>query len=798
MSNFLKIPHNAKVNINWKVKQYDYSLEQRNNIISQVSEKYGIPKRHIKVTPIIINNNNEEITITNEVISNIQKPDFQAKLFKSYIKENKIENVDFNIIMDIDNEINNKIDYKVYDNFCRYSINWIKWSNFLSYGSDNYFDFRDLKKLVLLTGKPGNTSGKTTFAIELLHFLLFGKTNKSKTLANIFNNKFKEATEMSVEGSLTIEGEEYIIRRILSRPDAKKRTTKSKVTQKVSYFRVIGDTTEELEDVDVLMGENNIKTNQAIKKVIGDENDFDLIICATSKNLNELVSKTEGERGKLFTKWIGLLPIQEKNDIAKKHYNELKSSFKCLMYNREDLLLRINTNKLNISTIKTFIENLEKENKKIQDELKNLQDIITTLSERKNKIDNTLLQLDINTLNQTKKNYLAEVDKINENIKKGKDFITTLNYEEGRYSTDLNELFNKLSSNKEKLVEKKGELLARYNLVKENLDNFKKQNGVCPTCKRPYSQEEIDSFVGNQDELMKAIIKDGKEINSQIESISKEINDIITYRDIQSKYFQASIKLSTYEKKIEEYNIKLKEIDDTYIAYEKNKQAINENNEITIKINNYSCQLSNKNNTINQNNYTIGQRQNEIKNLENEITTNENIIKEIEREERLVYHWNIYLDMVGKNGISKMVLRKTLPIINANLATLLNEVCDFTLEIEMNEKNEVVFSMNRDGVKSDLSTCGSGYEETVASLALRAVLAKISTLPRLNFLLLDEIWGAVAKENLPKVQNMMNKLLDDYDFILQITHLDEVKDWHDTTITVLKENGISKIVMDKK
>ena len=59
------------------------------------------------------------------------------------------------------------------------------------------------------------------------------------------------------------------------------------------------------------------------------------------------------------------------------------------------------------------------------------------------------------------------------------------------------------------------------------------------------------------------------------------------------------------------------------------------------------------------------------------------IIKKITSEEKLVYNWKIYLDMVGKNGISKMVLRKTLPIINANLANLLGDVCDFDVEVSI-------------------------------------------------------------------------------------------------------------------
>ena len=80
--------------------------------------------------------------------------------------------------------------------------------------------------------------------------------------------------------------------------------------------------------------------------------------------------------------------------------------------------------------------------------------------------------------------------------------------------------------------------------------------------------------------------------------------------------------------------------------------------------------------------------------------------------------------MVGKNGISKMVLRKTLPIINARLAQLLSDVCDFDVEVAINNKNDVMFNLIKDGVVSDLSS-GSGFERTCASLALRLVLGQI-------------------------------------------------------------------------
>ena len=146
-------------------------------------------------------------------------------------------------------EINNLIDYKVYDKFRKYSINWVKWDNFLSYGEGNFFDFSNLKGLILLNGEPANQSGKTTFAIDLIHFLLFGRTDRTSTQDKIFNRFLPESTKVTVEGSITIDGVEYIINRELKRTSFDKRTSASRTNQKVKYYRVITEgQLEELEE----------------------------------------------------------------------------------------------------------------------------------------------------------------------------------------------------------------------------------------------------------------------------------------------------------------------------------------------------------------------------------------------------------------------------------------------------------------------------------------------------------------------------------------------------------------------
>lgn len=60
---------------------------------------------------------------------------------------------------------------------------------------------------------------------------------------------------------------------------------------------------------------------------------------------------------------------------------------------------------------------------------------------------------------------------------------------------------------------------------------------------------------------------------------------------------------------------------------------------------------------------------------------------------------------------------------------------------------------------------------------------------------MDEVLGRVAKENYDNIKHLFDKILKNYDFILNITHLDDFKDFCDYHITVQKDGNISKICL---
>ena len=177
----------------------------------------------------------------------------------------------------------------------------------------------------------------------------------------------------------------------------------------------------------------------------------------------------------------------------------------------------------------------------------------------------------------------------------------------------------------------------------------------------------------------------------------------------------------------------------------------------------------------------IEHNKNNVKTLDNSVTDNEIKIGKIKKENDIEKIFRTYLTVFGKNGIIKTIVKSVVPKLNNELMRLLSEVTNFMVEIRVNEKNEVEFWMvdNETNIEKPLST-GSGFEKTLASLAIRTVLTKVSCLPRPNITVFDEVLGKVSK--------------DYFENVFLITHNPLVREWGDSTITIKKENNISQLL----
>ena len=176
------------------------------------------------------------------------------------------------------------------------------------------------------------------------------------------------------------------------------------------------------------------------------------------------------------------------------------------------------------------------------------------------------------------------------------------------------------------------------------------------------------------------------------------------------------------------------------------------------------------------------------------IKDNNDKIKKIINEEEIDKVFRAYLTIFGKNGIIKIIMKSVVPKLNNELMILLSEVTKFNVEIKVNNKNEVEFWMvdNESGVEKILAS-GSGFEKTLASLAIRTVLTKVSCLPRPNITVFDEVLGKVSNENLEEVGIFFSRVKEYFENVFLITHNPLVREWSDNIITVTKNNNISEV-----
>lgn len=793
METKVKLGTNSQVVVKWHVQPVNHSEELEDVIKAKFAEKYGISKDNIEISPIYETvNGSTEDALVNEVSQNIQDPSFQQSLFKPCLESKGITDYDFDKIIEIDNLINSTINYELYDKHKKYVFKWIKWSNFMSYGPNNFIDFTTLKDLVLLTSEPANQGGKTTFCLDLLRFMLFGKVTSREddwTLARVFNDYIPEATEVVVEGCIAIDGIDYVIKRVITRPALAKRSEKSKVTQKLNYYKLVEGKYVDLvdEDAENLEGTTVTETNKLIKEAIGNERDFDLMICVSDSNLKQLISLKDTERGRLLARWIGLLPVEEKDKNAREMFN--KKIFPPLLLNKYNKVELESDNKElteSNSEKEKEVKRLEKVKKDTEKRLEDLKKNKDTLLQSKRQIDEALTKADITTIKQENE------EKTNEGIRKKTENDANIK----RYAEIKDTAFNE-ADYKKKVQDDKDLSIELNNdrnecrRIKEEIEALKKGE-FCPTCGAKLKGVDNTEKISQKQKKFDELAEQGKKKKEKLDALTKEIEALENTREIYNEKLKLELLIEKNRVDLENLRAKIRENNRIIKDIKDNEDAIVANNKIDAQINvsnaNISAEEKIKETTLS----SIEDLKRTIKTNAEKIEENKKIITTIEGEEKLVSAWKIYLELIGKNGISKMVLRNALPLINSELRRLLNGVCDFYVEVGIDDNNDIVFYKWHNNVRRKLGS-GSGFEQTVASLALRSVLSEISTFSKPSFVVFDEILGGVADINYDNVKLLYDKIAKQYSFILQITHLKAIADWHTSTIVVSKENDISTI-----
>jgi DNA repair exonuclease SbcCD ATPase subunit len=266
--------------------------------------------------------------------------------------------------------------------------------------------------------------------------------------------------------------------------------------------------------------------------------------------------------------------------------------------------------------------------------------------------------------------------------------------------------------------------------------------------------------------------------------LKKEFDEYEKNKLIKEKY---EVSIESVDLKIEGLKVKL----DRYNEVQDKIVENNKTDALLIKAGNRLEELEREKTQTQRN---IDNNTYQIKSLTEKIDTNKKNIVKIAEEAEKEKIYKVFLEIYGKNGVSKLIMKTMMPLINGELQRLLEDSSHFRLEIRINDKNEVEFLMIDNNTQVEkLMSSGSGYERTIASLALRAVLSKICSLPKPNIIVFDEVFGKISNDNLEMVSEFFTKIKEYFEKIFVITHNPLVNNWSDNVIKIRKDENISYV-----
>jgi len=769
--------NNPIIKVTWEDVPQNFTKERIRSVRTYFQNKYN--SKNIKIITKSLISTNSTTLKSLEVSESITDYQYQKKLLKEFIKQNELE-LDMGKIDRLDNKVNEEID-KVNTNKVKYNkwfIKKIEFSNFLSFGQNNVIDFEDLDGITVIESTPKNFGGKSTVSIDLLLFLFFGTTTKTKLNIDIFN-KFTEEDTVYVKGEIVIDGDDYIIERSATRKLNK--SGEYKVTNVLNYRMKVEDPEKGNQN-----GEQKRDTEKFIMSAIGSEEDFLATILSTGNNLEELIESKPTARGQTLTKFLGLENLKVKEEIAKSMYLNWSKTLVSNTYNKVQLNIDNETYTLSIQTsdeeivrLKNELENSEKEVKHLGEERDELNRL------KSNDVDMDLVKTNPETLRR-------EVAELKLRQMTSKNLFENTNVTEpSKYYVE--EEHNVLKNQINDLVVD-GKMIDSQIISQEKLVKQLETGSICPTCKR--SLEDVD-HTEEINKLKNDIDYKGKEkldILAKIEEFKEKEKKFIEIKKEYDTYENNKLIKAKYELDVEQKQLQIVSKELKLTQYDSNKRKLEENTQIDSKLSVLKTKIDTLNGFIRQTDTNINKHVNNITNSKEKINSNKELIKKIESEEEYANIFKIYLNIFGKNGISKIIMKDMIPLLNQELYRLLVDSCHFILELNVNEKNEVEFIMidTETRVTKSLES-GSGYEKTISSLALRSVLTKISSLPKPNVVVMDEVFGKIADENLEMVGEFFKKIKNYFDHILVISHNPLIRNWSDNIIMLKKENNVSSI-----
>ena len=763
---------NPYIQVVWEDFAENFTQEKIKSVKHYFQKKYNSNNINVITKTKVSEATNHNVDIS----FNILDKNYQLTLVESFLTSKSNQEYSDKIL-----ELDRQVDSELILNqtevtpFKKWFIKNIEFSNFLSYGENQRLDFDKCDGISVIESNPPNFGGKTVLSVDLLFFLFFNETTKTTKAEEIFN-RITDKNKVSVKGEIVIDGDDYIIERNITRKLSK--SGDWTVKTELDFFKKLADGS-----LQNFTGEQRRETEAFIKNSIGTKEDFLMTILTTATNLEELIDSKPTARGQVLSRFMGLDFLKRKEEAGKDLYSRFSKSMISNIYSSEKLKTDIETYKSTIDGLKESGIQLNKQLTDVQDRIIRGQQFRDDLTSKKHMdIDREISQLSPEKIENEVKGYEKQIDDNRKLLKELNVVEPTEFYHEDKHD----EVKKEYDIQYKEFVRVETEIKSIQKLQASVSGGI-----ICEHCGIDLMNASITQAKINE---LAGLNTHKDEISGLMQDLTGKEQGFVKLKKEFDEYEKNKLIKEKYELTIESLDMKIKNLKDKLTKYFELQSKINDNEKIEtqlLKANQRLTELDNeKNGVIRQIENAKYQIETNQENIEGNLKKIQQINEESEKEK--VY--KIYLEIFGKNGISKLIMKTMIPLINSELQRLLEDSSHFRLEVRINDKNEVDFIMvdNNTQVEKNIAS-GSGYERTIASLALRSVLSKICSLPKPNIIVFDEVFGKISNDNLDMVSEFFTKIKEYFEKIFVITHNPMVTNWADSVIKVRKEENISYV-----
>ena len=679
---------------------------------------------------------------------NIREPEIQKELINEFFKDKGVSEEEMKLIHELDKVYHSHIETDVERNKT-YKLGNVKFSNLFSYGEKNNINFPKLKGLIGLFGE--NASGKSSI-MDIISFGLHNKVSKEGVNKSIdyINRRRNTAT---CEIPISMNSKSYFIDRSLIKKETK---NGDKCFTEIDFYQIV-DKKKKSEN-----GEKKPDTNKKIYSKFGTDEDLWFTSLCTQFGLTNFIDARGTKKKESLSKYFDLEIFKTKFDIAKKDYDKLKVRLEEFDYST--LQKDIESRKIQIESLNNELSSIEDREIQIEadcekEELRIRSLLSGFVSSDFSEADLEIKETNLSLLEKDISNKVESVERLESLIDR-------------KLLTDSSELEIELESLKFENSKIKSEISEAKTLrdnYKSNSELIKEIPNVpqCQVCKLASyaydSKQKYGTYVERVDVLSTSLISESKikKIEKQIEDIKENNSRIETLERYSSDLENLRNTEELLKAQIEDIKLNLQKIKES----DKIKEEVEERSGLAKEMREEIRALTSRRIEL------VSQKainEDKIKDGEKRIEKCENLTKK-------KFTFELYLEAMGKNGISYWIISKKMPILNRQVNLILSQTVNFRLYIEDSEEDKSVkiFIVDQKGKRP--VELGSGMEKTMAGIALRAALWNICLLPKTPILILDEAFSHLDSEKYDGVINLLNYLKKFFDAIIIITHKEDLK-----------------------